>query len=150
VAPAKPPIPGSERPPTCSPRPPTNGTEVYSVINSTPAAPLSPDLSLCTPQPGTELKSIKSTGLSKNPPPCSSRPRTNEAEVDNVIQSTQAAPLTPLLPRIFWGVPGGGRGVCGGVRSANQLKVTRLKLFVYVRNKFPSIQTTPQSRYFVR
>jgi hypothetical protein len=33
--------------------------------------------------------------------------------------------LTPLLPRFFWGVPGGGRGVCGGVRSANQLKVTR-------------------------
>jgi hypothetical protein len=33
--------------------------------------------------------------------------------------------LTPLLLRFFWGVPGGGRGVCGGVRSANQLKVTR-------------------------
>jgi hypothetical protein len=34
--------------------------------------------------------------------------------------------LTPLLPRFGGGgVPGGGRGVCGGVRSANQLKVTR-------------------------
>jgi hypothetical protein len=33
--------------------------------------------------------------------------------------------LTPSLPPLFWGVPGGGRGVCGGVRSANQLKVTR-------------------------
>jgi hypothetical protein len=32
---------------------------------------------------------------------------------------------TPSLPGLFWGVPGGGRGVCGGVRSANQLKVTR-------------------------
>jgi hypothetical protein len=36
-----------------------------------------------------------------------------------------ALSLTPLLLRFFWGVPGGGRGVCGGVRSANQLKVTR-------------------------
>ena len=34
-------------------------------------------------------------------------------------------PLTPSLSPLFWGVPGGGRGVCGGVRSANQLKVTR-------------------------
>jgi hypothetical protein len=32
--------------------------------------------------------------------------------------------LTPSLSPLFWGVPGGGRGVCGGVRSANQLKVT--------------------------
>jgi hypothetical protein len=29
-------------------------------------------------------------------------------------------------------------GGCGGVRSANQLKATRWKLFVYVRSKFPS------------
>jgi hypothetical protein len=35
------------------------------------------------------------------------------------------APLTPSLSPLFWGLPGGGRGVCGGVRSANQLKVTR-------------------------
>jgi hypothetical protein len=34
-------------------------------------------------------------------------------------------PFTPSLPGLFWGVPGGGRCVCGGVRSANQLKVTR-------------------------
>jgi hypothetical protein len=33
--------------------------------------------------------------------------------------------FTPLLPPIFWGVPGGGRGVCGGVRSAKQLNVKR-------------------------
>jgi hypothetical protein len=58
--------------------------------------------------------------------------------------------LTPLLLRLFWGVPGGGRDVCGGVRSANQPKVTRLKLFVLMRSKFTFIQTTPQSRYFVR
>jgi hypothetical protein len=35
------PIPGSERSPPCSPRPPINETEVprvYSVINSTPAS----------------------------------------------------------------------------------------------------------------
>jgi hypothetical protein len=58
-------------------------------------------------------------------------------------------PFTPSLPLppLLGGVPGGGRGVCGGVRSANQLKVTLLKLFVYVRSKFPSIQTTPQSRH---
>jgi hypothetical protein len=36
-----------------------------------------------------------------------------------------AGPLTPLPRHIFGGVPGGSRGVCGGVRSANQLKVTR-------------------------
>jgi hypothetical protein len=41
VAPAKPPIPGSQRSPPWSSRPPTNETEVYSVINSTPTAPLS-------------------------------------------------------------------------------------------------------------
>jgi hypothetical protein len=57
---------------------------------------------------------------------------------------------TPLLLRFFWGVPGGSRDVCGGVRSVNQLKVTRGKLFVLMRSKFPFIQTTPQSRYFVR
>ena len=95
VAPAKPPIPGSEKSPPCSPRPPINETEVDNVMQSTQAAPLSPDSSLCTPQPGTEPKSIKSTGRSKNPPPCSSRPPTNETEVDNVMQSTQAAPLSP-------------------------------------------------------
>jgi hypothetical protein len=33
--------------------------------------------------------------------------------------------LTPSLPPLFWGVTGGGRGVCGGVRSANQLKFMR-------------------------
>jgi hypothetical protein len=35
--------------------------------------------------------------------------------------------LIPSLRPLFWGVPGGGRGVYGGVRSANQLciKVTR-------------------------
>jgi hypothetical protein len=33
--------------------------------------------------------------------------------------------LTLSLRGLFRGVPGGGRGVCGGVRSANQLKVTR-------------------------
>jgi hypothetical protein len=68
VAPAKPPIPGSEKSPPCSPRPPINETEVDNVMQSTQAAPLSPDSSLCTPQPGTEPKSIKSTGLSKNLP----------------------------------------------------------------------------------
>jgi hypothetical protein len=33
--------------------------------------------------------------------------------------------LAPSLSDLFWGVPGGGRGVCGGVRSKNQLKATR-------------------------
>jgi hypothetical protein len=36
--------------------------------------------------------------------------------------------LVPSLWRLFWGAAWwwcGGRGVCGGVRSANQLKVTR-------------------------
>jgi hypothetical protein len=33
--------------------------------------------------------------------------------------------LTPSLSGLFWVVPGGGRGVCGGVKSANQLKVAR-------------------------
>jgi hypothetical protein len=33
----------------------------------------------------------------------------------------QQAALTPSLLGLFWGVPGGGRGVCGDVRSANQL-----------------------------
>jgi hypothetical protein len=33
--------------------------------------------------------------------------------------------ITPSLPPLFWGVPGGGRGGGGGVRSTNQLKVTR-------------------------
>jgi hypothetical protein len=37
--------------------------------------------------------------------------------------STRA--LTPSLSPRFGGVSGGGRGVCGGVRSANQLNVTR-------------------------
>jgi hypothetical protein len=32
---------------------------------------------------------------------------------------------TPSLSGLFWGAPGGGRDVCGGVRSANQSKVTR-------------------------
>ena len=67
VAPAKPPIPGSEKSPPCSPRPPINETEVDNVMQSTQAAPLSPDFSLCTPQPGTQPKPIKSTGLNKTP-----------------------------------------------------------------------------------
>jgi hypothetical protein len=62
--------------------------------------------------------------------------------------------VNPFASRTFLGAAcgGGARGVCGGVRvrSANQLKVTRWKLFVFARSKFPSIQTTPQSRYFVR
>jgi hypothetical protein len=33
--------------------------------------------------------------------------------------------LNPFALRTFWGLPGGGRGVCGGVRSANQLNLTR-------------------------
>jgi hypothetical protein len=38
---------------------------------------------------------------------------------------------------------------CGGGRSAIQLEVTRGKLFVYVRSKFPSIQATPQNDFFL-
>jgi hypothetical protein len=57
-------------------------------------------------------------------------------DAERVLHCTSSAaargPLTPSLPPLFWGVPGGGMGVCGGVRSANQLKVTRCKLFVYV------------------
>ena len=58
VAPAKPPIPGSEKSPPCSPRPPINETEVDNVMQSTQAAPLSPDSPLCTPQPGTQPKPV--------------------------------------------------------------------------------------------
>jgi hypothetical protein len=36
-------------------------------MQSTQAAPLSPDFVLCTPQPGTQPKPIKSTGLNKTP-----------------------------------------------------------------------------------
>jgi hypothetical protein len=42
-----------------------------------------------------------------------------------VAGAVAKAGLTPSLLGLFWGLPGGGRGVCGGVRSANQLKVTR-------------------------
>jgi hypothetical protein len=56
----------------------------------------------------------------------SSKAATGEAsDVETIRLGKQPVPLTPSQWRLFWGVPGGGRGVCGGVRSANQLKVTR-------------------------
>jgi hypothetical protein len=56
VASAKPPIPRIERPPPCSSRPPINETEVDNVMQSTQAAPLSPDFALCTRTAGYTTK----------------------------------------------------------------------------------------------
>jgi hypothetical protein len=52
-------------------------------------------------------------------------PPQNSLAVLSPPEGEEAQVVNPFASAICLGVPGGGRGVYGGVRSANQLKVTR-------------------------